>query len=45
MRFYDNNHKPLTKVEIEKLNQQPEYRETINSDLKELDNNIKTSVF
>ena len=44
MRFYDNNHKPLTKVEIEKLKQKPEYREKINSDLKEIDNNISKLV-
>lgn len=40
MRFYSENNEPLTEEEIEKIKQNPKYREKINSDLKSINDTI-----
>lgn len=40
MKFYNKNNEPLTKEEIEKIKQSPEYRKIISNDLNNLNNKI-----
>lgn len=40
MKFYSENNEPLTEEEIEKIKQNPKYREKINSDLKSINDTI-----